>query len=519
MSAPPGPKPRAAPREPSLADALAPVVVLIGLLALTIALFGTAATDGPLQVALFLSATFAALIAYKNGHTAASIEEVAIGGVSSAMGAIFILLAVGALIGTWNLAGTIPTIVSYGLALLRPAIFFATIAVICAVVGAVTGSSWTTAATLGVAFVGMAPILKMPVPITAGAVISGAYMGDKMSPLSETTVLVPSLVGGVTVNQHIRGMVWTVAPSFVLAVGIFLGIGFAENPSGSVSTQAARDAVAQVYHITPWNLLPLLLLIVLSIWQVPPFLAILGTALFSGILASFTQPDVVKAFVDKPGQGPALNGIEAIFKSMATGHVAHSSNETINALFSRGGMSSMLTTVWLILGALSFAAIMEHAGFINRLIRPLVNRARTDGRLIAATALTCIGLNIIAGDQYVADVLPSRAFRDEYARRGLAPRMLSRTVEDAGTVTSPLVPWNSCGAYMAGVLQVPTVQYLPYAFFNLINPLLAIIFGLTGFKVEHQEPAEPQGQQPASPPADRGPADPGPDPVPPADRP
>jgi NhaC family Na+:H+ antiporter len=174
----------------------------------------------------------------------------------------------------------------------------------------------------------------------------------------------------------------------------------------------------------------------------------------------------------------------------------------------------MLTTVWLILGALSFAAIMEHAGFINRLIRPLVTRARTDGRLIAATALTCIGLNIIAGDQYVADVLPSRAFRAEYARRGLAPRMLSRTDEDAGTVTSPLVPWNSCGAYMAGVLQVPTVEYLPYAFFNLINPLLAIIFGLTGFKVEHQEPAEPQGQQPAGPPGDGGPADAATDPTP-----
>ena len=173
----------------------------------------------------------------------------------------------------------------------------------------------------------MAPILKTSTAITAGAVISGAYMGDKLSPLSETTILVPSLVGGVTVNQHIRGMLWTVGPSFVLAVGIFLGIGFAQNPSG-VSTAAARDALAAVYHITPWNLLPLVLLIVLSIFQVPPFLAIFGTALFSGVLASFTQPEVVKALVDKPGQGPVLNGIEAIYTSMATGHVAHRSNDT-----------------------------------------------------------------------------------------------------------------------------------------------------------------------------------------------
>jgi Na+:H+ antiporter, NhaC family len=360
----------------------------------------------------------------------------------------------------------------------------------------------------------MAPILKMPTAITAGAVISGAYMGDKMSPLSETTILVPSLVGGVTVNQHIRGMLWTVAPSFVLAVGIFLGAGFAENPSGGASTAAARDAVTAVYHITPWNLLPLVLLIVLSVLQVPPFLAIFGTALFSCVLASFTQPGVVKALVDKPGQRPVLNGIEAVYTSMATGHVAHSSNEAINALFSRGGMSSMLTTVWLILGALSFAAIMEQAGFINRLLQPLVHRARSDGRLIAATGLTCISLNIVAGDQYMADVLPSRAYREEYARRGLAPRMLSRTVEDTGTVTSPLVPWNSCSAYMAGVLQVPTVEYLPFAFFNLINPLLSIAFGLTGFRVERIEPAEPQGQEPAGSPGDSGQPGSGPDATP-----
>jgi len=306
------PTPASAPRPPSFLDALAPVVVLIALLVLTMVLFGIDAADGPLQVALFLSATFAALVAYKNGHTVSAIEEAAVGGVSSAMGAIFILLAVGAMIGTWNMAGTIPTIVSYGLALLRPAIFFAAVAVICAIVGIVTGSSWTTAGTLGVAFVGMAPVLKMSEAIAAGAVISGGYVGDKMSPLSETTVLVPQLVGGVTTNQHIRGMLWTVVPSFGLALGIFLGIGFAESPAGPVSTAAARDALAAVYHITPWNLLPVALLIAASARRVPPFLAIFGTALFSGILASFTQPAVVKALVGKPGQGPILTGIEAI---------------------------------------------------------------------------------------------------------------------------------------------------------------------------------------------------------------
>ena len=482
------------PRAPSFLDALAPVVVLVGLLTLTIALFGLEAADGPLQVALLTSAAFAALVALKNGYTAATLRDAAVGGVSSAMGAIFILLAVGALIGTWNMAGTIPTVVSYGIALLRPTIFYLAIALICAVVGMVTGSSWTTAGTLGVAFVGMAPILGMSTSIAAGAVVSGAYVGDKMTPLSETTILVPSLVGGVTVNEHIKGMMWTVIPSFGLALIGFLAVGLIDDPASSaIGPDQARDALADAFNISPVNLLPLVLLILLTFRQVPPFLAIFGVAVFSGILASFTQPDVVRAFVDEPGQGAVLNGIEGVYKSMANGFVSTSGNATIDDLFSRGGMASMLTTVWLILGALSFAAIMEEAGFLERLIAPVVRRAHSDAGLIASVAGTCIGLNVVAGDQYVADVLPSRVYRTAFARRGLAPRMLSRTVEDTGTVTSPLVPWNSCGAYMAGVLGVSTMQYLPYAFFNMLNPLVALGYAFTGFRIEHVEPTEPPG--------------------------
>ena len=478
------------PRPPSFLDALIPVVVLIVLLTLTIVLFGIDAANGPLQVALLTSAMVAGLVAFKNGYTAARLRDAAIGGVTSAMGAIFILLAVGALIGTWNMAGTIPTVVSYGIAILRPAIFYAAVALICAVVGAVTGSSWTTAATLGVAFVGMAPILGMSTTIAAGAVISGAYMGDKMSPLSETTVLVPSLVGGVTVNEHIRGMLWTVGPSFVIAFLIYLVIGIVDDPAASaVGVDEARDVLATAFNISPLNLLPLVLLVVVTLRKVPPFLGIFGVAVFSGVLACFTQRAAVEAFVDEPDQGTVLDGIEAVYQAMANGFVSASGNATIDDLFSSGGMSSMLTTVWLILGALSFAAIMEEAGFLNRLIAPMVSRAHTDAGAITSVAGTAVGLNVVAGDQYVAVVLPSRVFRTEFARRGLAPRMLSRTVEDTGTVTSPLVPWNSCGAYMTGVLGVPTVEYLPFAFFNLLNPLVALVYAFTGFHIEHLDPA------------------------------
>jgi NhaC family Na+:H+ antiporter len=476
--------PPGSPRPPSLADALAPIVVLIVLLALTIALFGVDATNGPLQVALLLSAAFASLIAFKNRYTVAAIADAAVGGVSSAVGAIFILLAVGALIGTWNMAGTIPTVVDYGIRLVSPTWFYLATCAVCALVGLVTGSSWTTAGTLGVAFVGMARVMGLSPEIAAGAVICGAYFGDKMSPLSETTILVPKLVGGgLTVNQHIRNMVWTAVPALGLSLVAFLFLGLRAEPQAALSTDAARAALASAFVISPVNLLPIALLVVFSILRFPPFLSILGSALFAGVMAPFTQTAAVTAFVDNPDLGRFSTAVHAIFAAMATGFVSHSGVEAIDALFSRGGMASLLTTIWLVLGALSFAAVMEHAGFLQRLLRPIVARAQTRGTLVLAVNGSAIGLNVLAGDQYVADVLPARMFRGEFARRGLAPQVLSRAVEDSGTVTSVLVPWNTCGAYISGVLGVPTFSYLPFAFFNLLSPVLDVIFGFTGFRV------------------------------------
>jgi NhaC family Na+:H+ antiporter len=479
------------PRSPSMLDAVLPVVVLIVLLALTIWLFGVSATDGPLQVALLLGAAFASLMALKNGHTTAAVADAAIGGVTTAMSAIFILLAVGALIGTWNMAGTIPTVVDYGVRLLNPTIFFVTTAAICAVVGMVTGSSWTTAGTLGVAFVGMATLMGLSTAAAAGAVICGAYFGDKMSPLSETTILVPKLVGrGLTVSTHVRNMFWTAGPALAVSLLIFLVIGLTAEPSGSVSTDAALDVLAGEFNISVINLLPLVLLVVFTVRKVPPFLAILGSALFAGVLACFTQWTAVKAFAGEPGQGAVATGIKAIYSAMATGYVHTSGNAAVDKLFSRGGMASLLTTIWLVLAALSFAAIMEHAGFLQKLLEPVVAHARTRGRLILAVNSSAIGLNVIAGDQYVADVLPARTFRGEFERRGLAPEVLSRAVEDSGTVTSVLVPWNTCGAYISGVLGVSTAAYFPYCFFNLLSPILDVLYGFIGFKVPRAEDAE-----------------------------
>jgi NhaC family Na+:H+ antiporter len=263
-------------------------------------------------------------------------------------------------------------------------------------------------------------------------------------------------------------------------------IGIVDDPvSSAVGVDAARAELAAAFNINPINLLPLVLLLAITLYKVPPFLGIFGVAVFSGILACFTQADAVQAFVDEPDQGVVLDSIEAVYEALANGFAAASGNATIDDLFSSGGMSSMLTTVWLILAALSFAAIMEQAGFLDRLIAPMVRRANSDAGAITSVAATSAGLNVVAGDQYVAVVLPSRVFRSEFAKRGLAPRMLSRTVEDTGTVTSPLVPWNSCGAYMTGVLGVATIEYLPYAFFNLLNPIIALVYAFTGFRIEH----------------------------------
>jgi NhaC family Na+:H+ antiporter len=492
---------RRQPRPPSLLDAILPIVVLIGLIALTIASFGVGATDGPLQVALMLSAAFASLIALKNGHTTAALAEAAVGGVTTAVGAIFILLSVGALIGTWNMAGTIPTVVDYGVQLLNPSVFFLATAAICAIVGVVTGSSWTTAGTLGVAFVGMANVMGASEAIAAGAVICGAYFGDKMTPLSETTILVPSLVGrGLTTATHIRNMFWTAGPALAVSLVIFLIIGLSVDTEAQISTQKALDALASAFHISAINLLPLALLVVFTVKKVPPFLAIIGSALFAGVLACFTQWTAVKAFVDDPQLGTVETGIHAVYAAMATGFVSNSGVEPVDALFSRGGMASLLTTVWLVLAAMAFAAIVEHAGFLDRLLQPLVARARSRGSLVLSVNGSAIALNVTAGDQYVAVVLPSRMFRDEFERRGLAPQVLSRAVEDSGTVTSPLVPWNTCGAYMSGVLGVSTASYFPYCFFNLLSPVLDVAYGYLGFKIP---PAVANERPAGAPPPDR----------------
>ncbi len=477
-------------KEPSLLDALIPLIALVVMIGGAILLFGLDALDGPIPAALVICAMVASLVILKNGHPWEEIQKSAGRAMTSITSAIFILLAVGALIGTWCLSGTIPTLVYYGIKVLSPGWYYAASALICGVIAMSIGSSWTTAGTIGVGLVGIATMLGVSPTITAGAVISGAYLGDKLSPLSETTILTAQMVE-VRVIDHIKRQAWTSIPAFILAFLLFFLLGRLQPPQAAgIDTGVELKELSNVYNITLWNLLPLVLLIVLSARKVPASLALASAALFAGLLAVFTQPNIVRTFAGVPGLDLVRAGIRATWKAIATGFKIESGYADIDRLLSRGGMYSMLVTLWLIMGAVTFGTLLDEFGLIKRLIDPLLRVAKSQGALFLTVFASAFGLNIIAGDQYIALVLPARTFRAEFAKRGLAAYNLSRLCADSGTVTSPLVPWNSCGAFMGAVLGVPTLLYAPFCFFNIASPLLSVLYGFTGFKIERTPPQD-----------------------------
>jgi NhaC family Na+:H+ antiporter len=474
-------------KPPSFLDALIPIIVLVVFLASAIVLYGDEGTAGPIQVALILSMLVAAFIGLKNGHRWADMGRAAVEGISTSMGAIFILLAVGALVGTWSMAGTVATLVHYGVQFLSPNWYYLATAIICAILALSIGSAWTVAGTLGVGLIGIANALGVSPEITAGAVISGAYFGDKMSPLSETTNLAPA-VAGTDLFTHIKGMLWTTVPSILIALAVFGVIGFTGNYSAPLDLTVVLEAIESIFSVGLLTLIPLLVVLILSLRQVPAFLTIIIGALVGGLTAVILQPDLVLAFVNDPSLSTPVAMFEGVWSAMATGFSIETGYEGLDSLFSRGGMASMLHTVWLILSAMAFGGVMENTGLLARLVKPILEWAQGDRRLMVATGLTSIGVNVVAGDQYMAIVLPGRMYREIYQERGIAPQTLSREIEDTGTITSPLIPWNSCGAYMSATLGIATFAYLPFCFFNLINVLVSFIYAIVGFQITRIEP-------------------------------
>lgn len=475
-------------REPSLGQALLPVVSLIGLLAASVYFYGDGSSSGPNQIALILAAMIAALVGWRNGFTWARLQEGIVHGISLSLGAVLILLVVGSLIGTWILSGTVPTMIHLGLGILDPRWFYPAAAVLCAIVALATGSSWTTAGTIGVALIGIATVQGLNLGMAAGAVISGAYFGDKMSPLSDTTNLAPAMAG-TDLFTHIRHMLWTTTPSLLIALVLFTVLGLGGGSAADAPEVAAIQAeIAAQFRVSWVMLLPAVVVIGMVVRKVPAFPALLIGALLGGVFAGMFQREAVLRFVGETDLPAALALVKGAWTALFDGYVSASGNAALDDLLSRGGMSSMLNTVWLILAAMTFGAVMETTGMLQRIAALILGAVRGTGSLIAATVGTAVGMNVIASDQYIAIVLPGRMFRAEFQRRGLHPKNLSRTLEDAGTLTSVLVPWNTCGAFMAGTLGVATLAYLPFAFFNLLNPLVAIVYGFTGFTIERLAP-------------------------------
>ncbi len=475
--------------QPNLWESLVPVLFLIVMLAASVVFFKDNSSYGPNQIALILSAAVAALLGLRHGYTWKEIEEGIVHGISLSTGALLILLVVGSLIGTWILAGVVPTMIYYGLLILHPTIFYAASCVICALVAVSTGSSWTTASTVGIALVGIATALDMNVGIAAGAIISGSYFGDKLSPLSDTTNLAPAMAG-TDLFTHIRHMLWTTVPSLGIALIAFTLIGFFSEARGEADLHAFTQALNEGFVIGPHLLIPPCVVLFLVIKKMPAFPALLIGALTGGIFAVIFQQNSVLAYVGESDLPKFFILMKGFWTAMFTSYQASTSNEALNELLSRGGMDSMLNTVWLILSAMTFGAVMETTKMLERIASSILSMAHSTGSLILATLTTSIGMNIIASDQYIAIVIPGRMFRAEFEHRKLHPKNLSRCLEDAGTLTSPLVPWNTCGAFMATSLGVPTLAYLPYCFFNLMNPVISAIYGFTGFSIEKLEDSD-----------------------------
>ena len=499
-------KPSGPPAEPPLGQALVPVVLLVALLGGAVYLFGDESSFGPNQIALVLGAAAAGLVGLANGQPWAEIEGAIRRGIATSMGAVLILLVVGSVIGTWILAGIVPAMIHYGLSLLAPSVFYAAACVICAVVALATGSSWTTAGTVGLALIGIAAAYEMHLGLAAGAIVSGAYFGDKMSPLSDTTNLAPA-VAGSELFAHIRHMVRTTAPSFAVALILFAGVGFTmPGAHGSGDVDALLAALDRSFAIGPHLLIPLVLVLVLVARRMPAFPALLIGALVGGLFAVAFQTEAVLRYAGAPELARPVALVKGVWQALYGGYVLESGNAALDELLSRGGMESMLQTVWLIMTAMMYGAVLEATGILQALARRILRAVRTAGGLILATLATSFGVNVLASDQYISIVLPGRMFRGEYRRRRLDPKNLSRTLEDSGTITSVLIPWNTCGAFMAQTLGVSTLAYAPFAFFNLINPFVAAAYGFARIGIAPLDPAaEPEPPAPGSaPPAAPG---------------
>jgi NhaC family Na+:H+ antiporter len=467
------------------------LVVLIGLLAAVITLFGSDSLSGGSQVALIMGMAVCigiSMICYHVPWKAFEQQMTkTLGGVAVT---VLILLAVGMLSGSWMISGVVPTLIYYGVQLLSPQFFLVSACVICALVSLLSGSSWTTIATIGVALLAISHALGISEAWAAGAIISGAYFGDKMSPLSDTTILASSTTG-VDLFTHIRYMMLTTTPAFLLTLIIFLAMGLGQG-SGAQSLHVAQytQGLASTFHISLWTLVVPLLTALLIARRMPSLIVLFLSALMAGIMALVLQPHILMQVADDA----SLSNVAALTKGLAVTFYGATAVDTgyaeLNDLVYTGGMTGMLNTIWLILCAMCFGAAMVASGMIESITRVVISWVRSRLGLVSSTVSTGLFLNITTGDQFISIVLTANMFQNVYEQQGYEPRLLSRTAEDSATVTSVLVPWNTCGMTQSTVLGVPTIVYLPYCFFNILSPLMTILIAAIGWKIRRVKPKD-----------------------------
>ena len=469
-------------RELQLWEALIPVMALIGMLAFNVFVFGDSALGGSNQFVLLLGGAVAAIIGFKNKISYKSMMDEVAENVKSTAGAIFILLMVGALAGTWLISGVIPSMIYYGLQILSPAIFLPATLIICSVISIATGSSWTTSATVGIALIGIGGALGFDKGMIAGAVISGAYFGDKLSPMSDTTNLAPAMAG-TDLFTHIRYMTLTTIPTYIITFILFVILGLTFDAEGTVETASLLADIKASFNVSLWLFIVPVVVIGLIVKKTEPLIALLIGTLLGGAFALIFQPNIV-LMLSGATEMNFTSAYKGIMNAITTKSVIPTENTTLADLFTSGGMEKMLGTIWLILCAMVFGGIMDAIGALSCISQSLLKLAKSTFGLFASTVGSCLALNITASDQYLAIVVPGKMFAQAYKDKGLAPENLSRTIEDSGTVTSVLIPWNTCGAYHAGTLGVGTFELLPYAFFNLISPIMTLIFAAFNIKIK-----------------------------------
>jgi NhaC family Na+:H+ antiporter len=471
----------------SIYAALIPVVALVGMLAFNVFVFGDDALGGSNQFILLLGGAVAAIVGvYHKVDYKSMVEEVS-QNIKSTTGAILILLMVGALAGTWLLSGIIPTMIYYGLQILNPSIFLAACVIICALISVATGSSWTTSATVGIALVGIAKALDISLGMTAGAILSGAYFGDKLSPLSDTTNLAPAMAG-TDLFTHIRYMTFTTVPTIIITLIVFAIIGLNLDADGNADIQPILNSIESSFNITPWLFVVPVIVIAMIVVKTPPLIALLIGTIMASIAAIFFQPDLV-LMVSEAKSLDFTSGYKGILTAITTDIEIPTANKLLEDLFAASGMAGMLSTIWLIICAMVFGGIMDAIGALAKISEALLNLFHTTFGLFASTVVSCLALNATASDQYLAIVVPGKMFKKAYADKNLAPENLSRSLEDSGTVTSVLIPYNTCGAYHSGVLGIPVVDYFIYAIFNYLSPFMTLIFA--AFKIKIRQLKKP----------------------------